>query len=247
MTLARREFDVVLFEKNDYLGGQLYLASLPPHKQKMGFFVQYAEKQLRDLGVDVRLGTDATAEDIKALDPYAVVVATGSEPIKPGRIPGMANANVFTPPEILRKDVVLRGQKVAVIGSGLTGMECAIALQTAGNEVTIVEMQDVCGAGGGMTVIMDERGTLAKLGVRTMPGHRLVEIREGSVLVADNADYEVEVPCDSVVVSLGVRSNNALAEGLEGLENVFVIGEAERAGRRVADATHAAFQIAYDL
>ena len=247
ITLAKRDFAVTLFEKNPYLGGQLYLASLPPHKQKMGYFIQYAEKQLKDLGVDVRLGTAADAEKIKALNPYAVILATGSEPIKPGRIPGIHNPNVYTPVEILRKDVILENQKVAVIGSGLTGMETAITLQTAGNEVTIVEMLDVCGAGGGQTVIMDERGTLARLGVVTMPGHRLVEIKGHSIIVADNADFQIEVECDSVVVSLGVRSVNPLEEELSGIENIHVIGEAKQAGKRIADATHAAFQVAYNL
>ena len=126
-------------------------------------------------------------------------------------------------------------------------METAITLQTAGNEVTIVEMQDVCGAGGGQTVIMDERGTLARLGVVTMPGHRLVEIKGHSIIVADNADFQIEVECDSVVVSLGVRSVNPLEEELSGIENIHVIGEAKQAGKRIADATHAAFQVAYNL
>ena len=247
IVLAERDFDVTLFEKNDYLGGQLYLASLPPHKQKMRYFIDYAAKKLNDFHVDVRLGTAPDPDEIRSMNPYAVILATGSEPVKPGRIPGIHNDNVYTPVEILRKDVELKDQKVAVIGSGLTGMETAISLQTAGNEVTIVEMLDVCGAGGGQTVIMDERATLASLGVRTMPGHRLVEIRKKSILVADNADYEIEIPCDSVVVSLGVKSVNPLKEELLGLDLVYVIGEASQAGRRIADATHAAFKVAYDL
>ena len=80
-----------------------------------------------------------------------------------------------------------------------------------------------------------------------MPGHRLVEIKDHSIIVADNADCQIEVECDSVVVSLGVRSVNPLEEVLSGIENIHVVGEAKLAGRRIADATHAAFQVAYNL
>ena len=247
ITLAERDFEVVLFEKNKYLGGQLYLASLPPHKQKMRYFIDYATKKLKDANVDIRLNTEVSAEEIKALNPYAVIIATGSSPVKPSRIPGIHNKNVYTPVEILRKDVELKNQRVAVIGSGLTGMETAITLQTAGNDVVIVEMMDVCGAGGGQTVIMDERSTLAKIGVNTMPGHRLIEIKEHSIVVADNADIEIEIECDSVVVSLGVKSENPYVDTLKDMDNVYVIGEAEAAGRRIGDAVHAAYQLAYRL
>lgn len=36
MILAKREFEVTLIEKSDKLGGQMYLSSIPPHKEKMG-------------------------------------------------------------------------------------------------------------------------------------------------------------------------------------------------------------------
>ncbi|MBQ8490070.1 MAG: FAD-dependent oxidoreductase [Pseudobutyrivibrio sp.] len=245
--LAERNYDVTIFEKNDYLGGQLYLASLPPHKQKMRYFIVYAAKKLKDYGVDLRLNTTVSAEEIRALNPYVTIIATGSEPIRPSKIPGINNDNVYTPVEILKGEVTLANQRVIVVGSGLTGMETAIALQTAGNEVSIVEMQDVCGSGGGQTVIMDERGTLAKLGVCTMPGHRLLEIRSDAVIVADNADIEVEIPCDSVVISLGVKSVNSYEDLLNDLSNVFVIGDAKCAGRRIGDAVHEAYKIAYRI
>ena len=105
----------------------------------------------------------------------------------------------------------------------------------------------VYGTGGGQTVIMDERSTLAKIGVNTMPGHRLIEIKEHSIVVADNADIEIEIECDSVVVSLGVKSENPYVDTLKDMDNVYVIGEADAAGRRIGDAVHAAYQLAYRL
>lgn len=48
-------------------------------------------------------------------------------------------------------------------------------------------------------------------------------------------------------MSLGVRSVNALKEELADLPNVIVLGEADKAGQRVPQAVHPAFEAAYKL
>lgn len=247
MILAERGFDVTLFEKGERLGGQMYLASLPPKRYKMGNFIRYAEKRLRDLKVDVRLNTEASAEAVKAMEPYAVFVCTGSAPILPAGIKGIDGCNVYTVPEILTEKVQLSGKKVVVAGGGLTGMETAEFLQEKGNEVTNIDMLSAMGAGAFQLLLMDEQALIAQHGVRVMPGHKLVEISENCVLLEDTAGYRLELPCDAVVMSLGVKSVNALAGELAGLDNVFVIGEAQTAGQRVPQAVHPAFEAAWNL
>lgn len=247
MILAQREFDVTLFEKGERLGGQMYLASRPPHREKMAYFITYCEKQLKDLKVDVRLNTEATAEVIRAMKPYAVFIASGSEPIMPASIKGIDGDNVYTPAEILGEKVKLSGKKVVVAGAGLTGMETAEFLQVAGNKVSNIDMMPACGFGGFQLLVMDATAALAKTGVRAMPGHKLLEIRKDSVLVEDTAGIRLELPCDAVVMSLGVRSVNYLKDELADLENVIVIGEANVAGQRVPQAVHPAFEAAYNL
>ncbi len=247
IVLAEREFKVILFEKRDRIGGQMYLASLPPHRSKMGNFIRYAEKRLKDLKVEIRLNTAATAEEISALNPYAVFLTTGSEPVLPGSIPGISGSNVYVPEDILTGKVQFSEKTIAVIGGGLTGMETAEYLQAAGNEVFEVEMVDAMGAVGFPLMIMDATAALAKLGVRTMPGNKLLEIRENSILLEDNAGYQVEEPCDAVILALGVRSSNPLEEQLKGDYKVFTAGDAQKGGRRIPDAIHEAFKAAYQL
>ena len=236
-----------LFEKGDQLGGQMYLASLPPHRGKMANFKKYAEKQLKDLGVDVRLNTAATADEIRAMNPYTVFICTGSEPIMPKSIPGIDGDNVYTIPQILRERVQLSGKKVVVAGAGLTGMETAEFLQERGNEVTNIDMMPAVGFGAFQLLLIDEEALTAQSGVRPMPGHKLLEIRSDSVLLEDAAGYQIELPCDAVVMSLGVRSVNGLRDELADLQNVIVVGEAEKAGQRVPQAVHPAFEAAYNL
>ena len=248
LILAQREFDVTLFEKDECLGGQLYLAAQPPHRSKMGYFITYCEKQLKDLGVDIRLNTAATAEDVRALNPYAVIIATGSTPILPRSIKGIDGDNVFTPVEILNHKVSITGKKAIVVGAGLTGMETAEFLAEAGNDVAIIDMLDACGGAGASPIqVMNDTGIMAQMGICTRPGHKLVEIRKDAITVEDNAGYQVEMPCDAVIISLGTRSVNNLKDELADLNNVFVIGEANEAGQRIAQAVHSAFEATYNL
>jgi NADPH-dependent 2,4-dienoyl-CoA reductase/sulfur reductase-like enzyme len=208
MILAERGFDVTLLEKENTLGGQMYLASNAPKRDKMGYFQEYAEKQLEKLGVDVRLNTEADAEPIRSFSPYAVFICSGSAPVMPGSIPGIHGDNVYTVPQILGKKVHLTGKKITVAGAGLSGLETAEYLQEEGNEVTCIDMTPSVAYGAFALSVMDEEGQLARTGVRTMPGHKLVEIRKDGVLIEDTAGYQVFIPGDAVVMSLGVRSDN---------------------------------------
>lgn len=247
LILSQRGFDVILFEKKDHLGGQLYLASLPPHKEKMANFIHYCETQLRKNKADIRLNTEVSADEIRAMNPYAVIIATGSVPVLPRGIRGIDNPNVYTPEEVLTGKAGLKNKNVVVAGAGVTGMETSAFLAAAGNKVTDIDMLSSCGEGAFSLIVMDETASLAKYGVRTMPNHRLLEIKEDRVILEDLAGVQIEVLCDAVVMSLGVRSSNPLQKELADLKNVTVIGEAEHAGRRIPQAVHPAFEAACHL
>ena len=56
--------DVVLFEKETTLGGQLNIASVPPRKSEMNRALRYLTNEMKELHVDLRLGRTADAEMI---------------------------------------------------------------------------------------------------------------------------------------------------------------------------------------
>lgn len=246
MTLAECGFAVTLLEKNSYLGGQMYLSAQPPHKEKMGYFITFAETQLKEHNVEIRLNTLADAELIKKMDPFAVVIATGSAPVMPQSIKGINLPNVYTPVQILTGEVKLKDMKVCVIGSGLTGLETGEFLAERNNEVSIYEMQDKIGPDAFPLVLMDVTGALANLGVRMCPGHKLIEIKEHSVIFEDNAGFIIEEDCDAAVVSLGVRPVSNLVEKLKKMPNVFVIGDAKKLGR-IPQAVKSGYETAIQI
>ena len=76
--LALRKFHVILLEKGSALGGMLNVADKPPLKEQITQLVQTMERQIRALGVDIHLDTAASVDVVKALSPYAVIVASGA-------------------------------------------------------------------------------------------------------------------------------------------------------------------------
>lgn len=242
--LATRRFKPILFEAGAALGGQLLQGSVPPKKEKLRWLADYYTTQMDKLGVEVHLNTPATKETIEALDPYAVILATGSQPIVPASIPGIDGANVHTIPDILTGKTQLSGKKVAVIGSGMTGIETAEYLAEQGNQVTVVEMQETLTPDGYWQNVVDVMGRLTALGAEFLPKHKLVSIsQEGIVLEGETT----ELACDEVVLALGVKSNSSGLEGLlEERERVYVVGDASKVGR-IYTATLDGFTLAHSI
>jgi 2,4-dienoyl-CoA reductase-like NADH-dependent reductase (Old Yellow Enzyme family) len=71
---------VILTEAADSLGGQLRLVRASPHRREITRLIDYFDAVLDDLGAEVRTGTRVTADQVGAIAPDAVIVATGSTP-----------------------------------------------------------------------------------------------------------------------------------------------------------------------
>ena len=89
---------------------------------------------------------------------------------------------------------------------------------------------------------------LKAAGVEIHTSEKLMKITESGI-VTENVDSkkQTEFKVDNVVLSLGVRPVNGLAKELEGVcDNLIVVGDAKKIGR-IADATGAAFDAAWNL
>ena len=246
--LAERGFDVTVFEKNDKPGGQLILAAAPPEKAKTAWAIEDMVKQCEIDGVKIKLGTRATAENIMAFRPAAVICATGANPIKPHFGGNYDETSVYTFEDILTGKAKLKGKNIALIGSGMTGLETAQALAEDGNKVTIVEMAKEIAPGTWMQHKDDILPKLEKDGVKFMTCEKLSEIGNGYIRT-ENVDTgsETKIDCDAVVLSLGSRPENGIAKELtEAGMHPISIGDCVKIGR-IADATKGAYYAATRL
>ncbi|MBQ2963517.1 MAG: FAD-dependent oxidoreductase [Clostridia bacterium] len=240
--LAKRGFCVTVAEKSDKLGGQVDLAVKPPHKDKLYWCIEDLYTACSKLGVEFMMNTEITRELVEKAKPYAVICATGAYATKPGFINGHDRENVYTTTEILNGDVVLENKKVAVIGSGMTGLETAELLTVTDNEVTVVEMADEIAPGVWHQHVNDIMPRLKAKSARFFTSSKLTEIKESAIVVEDKNGSKSEIATDFVVLSLGAKSDNALYNELKNAGiNAWLIGDGERVGR-IADATRSAFE-----
>ena len=175
--------------------------------------------------------------------PWAVVLATGAVPVRPRAIKGVERENVFTPPEIIHKKVVLRDADVVVAGSGLTGLETAEVLNETGNRVTVIEMAGEIAPGAWFQIIDDEMERLKDTGTVFETGTKLLAVEEDGVRVQDmKTGEERKIPADYLVMALGVRPAGQLKGELEKLqvERIYPVGDAAKGGT-IADACHSAY------
>lgn len=246
--LAQRGFDVTIFEKNDRPGGQILLASAPPQKGKTARFIEDAVTSCEAHGVKIVLNTPATIEAINEIDPCAVIVATGSRPVKPHFAGNYDESKVHTFEDILNGSVKLENKKVALIGSGMTGLETAHTLAENGCKVTVIEMADEIAPGTWMQHKDDILPKLKKADTHFMTCEKLCEIADGHVVTENvKTNKKSMVECDDVVLSLGSRPDDSFAKVLA--ENGYapiIIGDSVKVGR-IADATKAAYHAAISI
>lgn len=241
--LAERGFRVTLLERQPVLGGVLNLANKPPHKELVTRLTKAMIRQIEVLGVDIRCGVEATPELLRDLAPEAVFVATGAKPIIP-KLPGIERTNVHLAEDIVAGAAKVSG-RVAVIGTGMTGLETAEMLGEAGCRLTLVEMLPEIGPGIFQVIRNDILGRIMGFKPAVFAGHKLVEVLPGSIRMRKADGSETETQVDHVVLSLGIAPDPAIIEACETVCNrVIPIGDAAQAGR-IYEATKDAFDKAY--
>jgi 2,4-dienoyl-CoA reductase-like NADH-dependent reductase (Old Yellow Enzyme family)/thioredoxin reductase len=229
-----RGHHVTLWERDHRLGGKLEAAASAPSKADVLRFRDYEEALLERLGVEIRLGVEATAPLLLAEGYDAVIVATGATAIVPP-VPGVDRPHVHDAQAFLRGDVsVARGERVVVIGGSATGCETAELLADADIDVTIVEMLPAIGRGiEGITrrLLLRE---LCVRGVDVLVQSRVTKIEHDRVLF-ERADGGLgAVEADHVALAVGWRPlGDVLATELAD-RHVIVVGDADRPADFVA-------------
>ncbi len=134
-TLAERGHAVTLYDAAARIGGQFNLAKRIPGKEEFEETLRYFARQLEVTGVEVKLSTRATADDLAAAKFDDVVIATGVHPRSP-KIEGSDHPKVLSYLDVLRDDRAV-GKRVAIVGAGGIGFDMAEFLVHEGHSPTL--------------------------------------------------------------------------------------------------------------
>lgn len=246
---ARKGHRVTLVEQRAQLGGALALWAGLPGREHYRPAIDWWERELARLGVDVRLGIEASASAVLAEAPDAVIVATGARYSRGGRsitmdadIAGHDLPFVYRPEDVLLGGARPSGRIFVFDAEGYhTGTGIAEMLASVGAEVQVVTA-GYSPVSGRNTDNWEERYIVQRLktnGVRLRPMTWVRAIENGAVVVYDiHTGMETREPADAVILSTAREPVDTLARQLEGkVPQLFTIGDA-LAARMLAAATY---------
>lgn len=226
-TLAsQRGHEVILYEKDDTLGGQLRISSVAPCKED-GSSAQAHEIYAWQ---DERKGYFAEAptdKEILSHNPEVVIAALGSRPSLP-YIRGIDLPSVYNVRRVYEGTIDL-GMNADI------GCETADLLAEKGMGVTIVEALEE--ALHRMKEIPKQEllKRLRNKNVTILTSTKVMAVGSGKVIVETKDGINKELAADSVIFSTGAVSADSLAEALKGsVEEVYVVGDAKEPGNLVA-------------
>ncbi len=211
IVLTKRGHKVTIYEKSDRLGGIFNEAAAPSFKTADRALLKWYAKQIKDLGINVEFNHEVKSyNELKADE---IIVATGST----ANIPPIKGVDHAIEACEYLSDKSKAGDKVAIIGGGLTGCEIALDLLLQGKKVAVIEMQnDLVGAKGVCLANSSYlREALPYMGADIRLETQVVAIEEDGVIVRGNDGKEDKITADTTIVSIGYRPNPLLNEQLK--------------------------------
>ncbi|MGI9372403.1 MAG: FAD-dependent oxidoreductase [Hyphomicrobiales bacterium] len=225
---AARGHEVVLYERDKQLGGQVKLAQQLPGREEFGGIITNLEREIELAGVHVNKGAPLTAAAVESETPDQIIIATGAKPFLPS-LEGLDDAHAVNAWEVL-EDKVNIGTNVVIADwrADWIGLGLAERLALAGSSVTLCTNAAMAGETLQMYTRNHYVGRLHKLGVTIKTHARLFGADEDSAYFQDTLTEEPIIleNIDTVVLALGHRANTALEDKLHDLDiKITVIGD----------------------
>ena len=205
---AERGHKVTVLEASGQAGGQVRLAAQNPRRKELIGIVDWRLAELERLGVDLRYGVWAEKDDVLALGPDVVIVATGGLPQNP---PLDEGGDLVTSSWDIVAGAAKPAETVLVYddNGGHQGMSAAEIAANAGARVELVSPERFFAPEMGGLNHVPYMKAFHEKGVRITVNTRLVGVRrDGNQLVATlgsdfTGAYREERRVDQVVVEHG--------------------------------------------
>lgn len=216
-----RGHKVTIYEKTDRLGGVFIPASMPSFKEKDKMLLDWYRRQIDNLNIEVKFNSEIT--NLKDIVADEIVIATGS---KPKKLPISGAEKTIEAIDYLNGKEV--GENVVIIGGGLSGCEIAYELFLKGKHPTIVEAQNDLMIANGLCLANSSylRDYFKYKNVPVYLESRVLEIKDGSVLIEDKDKNKVEIKADSVITAIGYNP----APIAKPSKHVHIVGDALSVG-----------------
>ncbi len=218
-----RGHKVTIYEKTDKLGGVFIAAATPSFKEKDRMLIEWYRKQIAKLPIEVKFNT--LVKDLKDIDADEIVIATGATPKK---APIKGFEKTIEACEYLLGDKKNIGDKVVVIGGGLTGCEIAYELSLNGKNPIIVETlndlmvsKKLCLANSSYL-----RDYFKYKNVPVYLESKVVEIKDDGVIIEDKKGKRTAIKADNVISAIGYTPNPLAKKG----RHIHIVGDAQKVG-----------------
>jgi pyruvate/2-oxoglutarate dehydrogenase complex dihydrolipoamide dehydrogenase (E3) component len=245
ITAAQKGHSVTLLEKTDKLGGQYHLAKVPPKKEMINWACEWQSGEVARQNITVKLNCTATIDNIKALNPDIVFVATGAVPATPP-IPGLEKG--LQAWDLLQgKAQTPKNKKTAVIGGGIVGCEIVTMLLQNNCEAVIIEMLPDIAINLNAIHRADMLAEFAEAGVDIRVSTVVKGIEQGKVRVEKEGKEET-ITVDDIIVATGQKPFGAELVGQlrdAGL-TVRALGDVKKPAKFI-NAIHDAFWAAVSI
>jgi 2,4-dienoyl-CoA reductase (NADPH2) len=273
ITAAICGHQVEIYEKDSDIGGQLWIAGAPPHKQEILEFIRYYRAQVKKHQIPLHLNTAVDSAVIKQQNPDYIILAEGAQPVLP-QIEGYDGPCVYSAWQVLKGNPVL-GKSVAVIGGGSVGLETAVFIAAKGtltpetlhflfayeaasperlrelmfkgsSNVTVFEMLPRIGQDVGKSTrwILFDNLKRYKISVKT--GTRVTSIHDG-IIKFQKDGREEQMQFDNVILASGSQSVPGISADVKKMGYPFAaVGDGVHAGK-LNEAIHGGFLAAINI
>lgn len=216
-----RGHKAIIYEKSDHLGGVFVPAAAPSFKEKDRQLIAWYLRQMKELNIEIHLNSEV--RNIKEIWADEIVIATGSTPRKL-KIHG-GNKAIDALDYLSGASV---GNRIAVIGGGLTGCEIAYDLYLKGKTPIIIEAKDDLVKASGVCLanssFLRDFFDYAKVPVYLQT--TLKEIGKDNITIVGADEIPKTVKADSVILAIGYNS----APLSKPSRHVHIVGDALRVG-----------------